>query len=192
MTAALLELDRVDAFYGSAHILHQLSLAVGGGERVALVGRNGVGKTTVVNTILGLASLRGGTIRLGPRELPRPRAYPLRGWSDARIVAALRAAGFARDEGRVQVLEEDEVRRTREFQECRLRLVLHRGEHDEGEGDEEEDSGHDDRDAAADDSAECTYVLHQLSSPRLSHQVSGTMMIVTRPKSTTLPAVDRP
>ena len=55
MTAALLELDRVDAFYGSAHILHQLSLAVGGGERVALVGRNGVGKTTVVNTILGLA-----------------------------------------------------------------------------------------------------------------------------------------
>ena len=63
---------------------------------------------------------------------------------------------------------------------------------DEGEGDEEEDSGHDDRDAAADDSAECTYVLHQLSSPRLSHQVSGTMMIVSRPKSTTLPAVDRP
>ena len=75
MTAALLELDRVDAFYGSAHILHQLSLAVGSGERVALIGRNGVGKTTVVNTILGLASLRGGTIRLGPRELPRPRAY---------------------------------------------------------------------------------------------------------------------
>ena len=34
------------------------------------------------------------------RRLPRPRAYPLRGWSDARIVAALRAAGFARDEGR--------------------------------------------------------------------------------------------
>ena len=71
MTAALLELDRVDAFYGSAHILHQLSLAVGGGERVALVGRNGVGKTTVVNTILGLASLRGGTIRLGPASTAR-------------------------------------------------------------------------------------------------------------------------
>lgn len=35
------------------------------------------------------------------RRLPRPRAYPLRGWNEARIVAALQAAGFVRDEGRV-------------------------------------------------------------------------------------------
>jgi len=73
--SALLNLEQVDAFYGSAHILHRLSLAVQPGERVALIGRNGVGKTTVVNTILGLASLRGGRIRLGSRELPRPRPY---------------------------------------------------------------------------------------------------------------------
>jgi len=72
---ALLELDKVDAFYGSAHILHGLSLAVGAGERVALVGRNGVGKTTVVNTILGLAALRGGSVHVGGRLLPRPRTY---------------------------------------------------------------------------------------------------------------------
>ena len=55
----LLDLDNVDAFYGSAHILHGLSLQVNAGERVALIGRNGVGKTTVVNTLLGLAQLRG-------------------------------------------------------------------------------------------------------------------------------------
>jgi len=72
---ALLELNAVDAFYGSAHILHGLSLAVHASERVALIGRNGVGKTTVVNTILGLASLRGGTVRVAGKLLPRPRTY---------------------------------------------------------------------------------------------------------------------
>lgn len=72
---ALLKLDNINAFYGSAHILHSLSLAVNPGERVALIGRNGVGKTTVVNTILGLATLKGGSIHLGAHELPRPRPY---------------------------------------------------------------------------------------------------------------------
>ncbi len=71
----LLELDRVDAFYGNAHILHGLGLRVAEGEKVALIGRNGVGKTTVVNTILGLASLRAGTVRLDGNLLPRPRPY---------------------------------------------------------------------------------------------------------------------
>ena len=75
MTEALLELHKVDAFYGSAHILHGLSLTVRAGERVALVGRNGVGKTTVVNTILGVAALRGGSVRVGSKLLPRPRTY---------------------------------------------------------------------------------------------------------------------
>ncbi|MEY4754605.1 MAG: hypothetical protein RJA44_2280 [Pseudomonadota bacterium] len=72
---ALLELERVNACYGAAHILHDLNLRVNAGERVALIGRNGVGKTTVVNTILGLASLRSGLVRLAGRTLPRPRTY---------------------------------------------------------------------------------------------------------------------
>jgi ABC-type branched-subunit amino acid transport system ATPase component len=71
----LLELENVNAFYGSAHILHNLSLHVDAGEKVALIGRNGVGKTTVVNTILGLASLRGGSIRIDSYSLARPRPY---------------------------------------------------------------------------------------------------------------------
>lgn len=71
----LLRLDRVNAFYGTAHILHDMSLHVNAGERVALIGRNGVGKTTVVNTILGLAALRGGSIHLRDYALTRPRTY---------------------------------------------------------------------------------------------------------------------
>ena len=61
----LLKIENINAFYGAAHILHGMSLQVNAGERVALIGRNGVGKTTVVNTILGLASLR----------MTRPRTY---------------------------------------------------------------------------------------------------------------------
>ncbi|MBX9610960.1 MAG: ABC transporter ATP-binding protein [Burkholderiales bacterium] len=73
--STLLELQNVNAFYGAAHILHGLSLQVNAGERVALIGRNGVGKTTVVNTILGLAQMKGGQIRFGAQEVARPRAY---------------------------------------------------------------------------------------------------------------------
>ncbi len=72
---ALLTLDNINAYYGSAHILHGLSLSVKAGERVALIGRNGVGKTTVVNTILGLAALKGGQIHLGKHALQKPRPY---------------------------------------------------------------------------------------------------------------------
>ena len=71
----LLDLKDVNAFYGAAHILHGLSLRVEAGERVALIGRNGVGKTTVVNTILGLAQMKGGQIRFGAHAVSRPRAY---------------------------------------------------------------------------------------------------------------------
>lgn len=72
---SLLRFEQVDAYYGAAHILHALTLHVNAGERVALIGRNGVGKSTLVNTILGLASLRGGSIRLGEYTLTRPRTY---------------------------------------------------------------------------------------------------------------------
>ncbi len=75
MSATLLELEGVDAFYGAAHILHGLSLTVRAGERVALIGRNGVGKTTVVNTVLGLAALKRGRVRVGGADLARPRTY---------------------------------------------------------------------------------------------------------------------
>jgi len=73
--SALLNLKNVHAYYGAAHILHGLDLHVNSGERVALIGRNGVGKTTVVNTILGLASLKDGHVAFGGKEHTKLRAY---------------------------------------------------------------------------------------------------------------------
>ena len=73
--SALLNLKNLNAFYGAAHILHDLSLHVNAGERVALIGRNGVGKTTVVNTILGLATLREGSVTLDGQSYTKLRPY---------------------------------------------------------------------------------------------------------------------
>ena len=66
---SLLSFENVNACYGAAHILHDLDLRVEAGERVALIGRNGVGKTTFVDTLLGVAALRGGTLRVGGQVL---------------------------------------------------------------------------------------------------------------------------
>ena len=71
MTAPLLEFVGVNAYYGAAHVLQGVDLAVVPGERVAIVGRNGVGKTTLVNTLLAAATLKGGEIRVRGRRLRR-------------------------------------------------------------------------------------------------------------------------
>lgn len=60
----LLGFSKVVSGYGGARILHDVDLAVGAGERVAILGRNGVGKTTIVNTFLGVARLIGGEVRI--------------------------------------------------------------------------------------------------------------------------------
>ena len=66
----LLSLKSVDGYYGGARILHDVSLEVGSGERVAILGRNGVGKTTVVNACLGIARVRAGQIAFrGQRQV---------------------------------------------------------------------------------------------------------------------------
>lgn len=65
---ALLELGGVDAFYGRAHVLFGISLAVRRGEIVVLLGRNGAGKSTTLKSIAGLVSA-SGTIRLHGRDI---------------------------------------------------------------------------------------------------------------------------
>ena len=65
----LLELAKVNTFYGKSHILNDASLAVREGEIVGLLGRNGAGKSTLLKTLIGIAPPRSGSIRLGEHEL---------------------------------------------------------------------------------------------------------------------------
>jgi branched-chain amino acid transport system ATP-binding protein len=67
----LLELERVDTAYGSSQVLFGLDLHVKEGETVALLGRNGMGKTTTVRSIMGLTPVRGGSISFRGRRIER-------------------------------------------------------------------------------------------------------------------------
>ena len=58
----MIELKRINTFYGLGHILHDLSLSVAEGEVVALLGRNGAGKTTTLRSITGLTPPRNGEV----------------------------------------------------------------------------------------------------------------------------------
>ena len=69
--AGLLVLDGVDTFYGDAQILRGLSLEIGAGETVCLLGRNGRGKTTTIKSILGLAPVRAGRILFEGEDVTR-------------------------------------------------------------------------------------------------------------------------
>jgi branched-chain amino acid transport system ATP-binding protein len=59
-----LSLAGIDVLYGDSHVLHQVDLTVGDSRLVALLGRNGAGKTTCLNAVVGLLAPRRGTIRL--------------------------------------------------------------------------------------------------------------------------------
>ncbi len=61
----LLKVDTVDTYYGEIHILQGLSLEVGEGELVCLLGGNASGKSTTLKTILGLVPPRRGKIEFG-------------------------------------------------------------------------------------------------------------------------------
>jgi branched-chain amino acid transport system ATP-binding protein len=72
---ALLAFCDVHALYGQARILNGVTFDIAAGERVALVGRNGVGKTTVVNTLCGAPRIAQGHIALRGRTVSDLRGY---------------------------------------------------------------------------------------------------------------------
>ncbi|MDZ4872262.1 MAG: High-affinity branched-chain amino acid transport ATP-binding protein LivF [Chroococcidiopsis cubana SAG 39.79] len=65
----MLELKHVDSFYGDSQILHDISFAVAKGSLTSVVGRNGMGKTMLLKTIMGLTDRVCGSIALGVRQL---------------------------------------------------------------------------------------------------------------------------
>ncbi len=62
--SALLEVDKLNSYYGDSHILFDVSLHVDSSEVVALLGRNGAGKSTTLKSLIGVVPPRSGTVRL--------------------------------------------------------------------------------------------------------------------------------
>ena len=74
MTSAL-ELKNVSAGYGETVVLEDINLSLAKGESISVIGRNGVGKTTLMSTIMGFATLHKGEIILDGRSLNRVPVY---------------------------------------------------------------------------------------------------------------------
>ena len=99
----MLEADRLEVAYGDATALWGVSLGVGEGELVSVVGPNGSGKTTLINAIAGLLPVRSGTLRFGGEDLTRlaPHEVSSRGIAlvpeGRRLFAGMTRGGEPRD-----------------------------------------------------------------------------------------------
>jgi branched-chain amino acid transport system ATP-binding protein len=71
----LLEARELHTYYGASHVLHGVSFSVAPGEMVALLGRNGMGKTTTIRSVLGLTPPRAGSVLLRGTEVTRWPAH---------------------------------------------------------------------------------------------------------------------
>jgi branched-chain amino acid transport system ATP-binding protein len=69
----VLDVDGIHTYYGESHVLHGVSLRIGPGEVVALLGRNGAGKTTLIRSVMGLTPPREGEVRLEGQSI---QAWP--------------------------------------------------------------------------------------------------------------------
>jgi branched-chain amino acid transport system ATP-binding protein len=74
---SLLEVNGLNAYYGDSHILFDVSLRVENHEAVALVGRNGAGKSTTLKSLMGIVARRSGSVRLDGVELIAERAHSI-------------------------------------------------------------------------------------------------------------------
>jgi branched-chain amino acid transport system ATP-binding protein len=89
--APMLSVERLSAWYGAARILYDLSFEVGRGEVVALMGRNGAGKSTTMKSIMGMMARREGQIRFNGRDISRLKPYEI----------ARRGLGFTPEDRRI-------------------------------------------------------------------------------------------
>ena len=70
-TPPMLKISNLNVFYGESHILRNVDLTIEPGKMVCLIGRNGVGKTTLLKSLMGLLPVRSGTIQLQGQSLGR-------------------------------------------------------------------------------------------------------------------------
>src|ERR1700739_3393561 len=75
MADALLEVEGIETCYGQSQVLFGLSLTIAAGEMVSLMGRNGMGKTTTVRSLMGLTPARAGAIRFAGADIRSLPAY---------------------------------------------------------------------------------------------------------------------
>jgi branched-chain amino acid transport system ATP-binding protein len=93
VTDAMLTVENLSAWYGAARILCDLNFEVGRGEVVALMGRNGAGKSTSMKAIMGLMAQRQGTVRFNGDDISSLRPFEI----------ARRGLGFTPEDRRIFV-----------------------------------------------------------------------------------------
>lgn len=71
----MLTVENLNVFYGDSHVLHDLAFQLGSGASVAIMGRNGMGKSTLLKALIGMIPSRTGSIRLGARDLAGTKSY---------------------------------------------------------------------------------------------------------------------
>jgi branched-chain amino acid transport system ATP-binding protein len=76
-TVPILEGQRLDTYYGQSHILRGVSLAIQPGDTIGLMGRNGMGKTTLIRTLVGLVKPRRGEIRIDGEDATRAPTHAI-------------------------------------------------------------------------------------------------------------------
>jgi branched-chain amino acid transport system ATP-binding protein len=91
MSEAMLSVENLSAWYGAARILYDLNFNIGRGEVVALMGRNGAGKSTTMKTIMGLVGERQGTVTFNGADVSRLKPFEI----------ARRGLGFTPEDRRI-------------------------------------------------------------------------------------------
>ncbi len=91
--SAMLSVENLSAWYGAAKILYDLNFQVGRGEVVALMGRNGAGKSTTMKTIMGMIAKRRGVVRFNGEDVSSLKAFEI----------ARRGLGFTPEDRRIFV-----------------------------------------------------------------------------------------
>jgi urea transport system ATP-binding protein len=71
----VLQVNQLNVYYGESHVLRNASFSVAKGETVAIMGRNGMGKSTLLKALIGILPTRGGSVSLGGRELTGTPTY---------------------------------------------------------------------------------------------------------------------